>query len=258
MAPAMTSASATGRYLIYMLCFGEKYRRFAAMAIKSAREIGRWSHDVVLLSDSPEPLPGCEDVIVIDMLAAVMERYPWAELSGNPVHHLKTDLEYHVDLARYDYVLYLDCDLLVTTGRLSDLVPVLCRDSAIVVQQDNPTVASGASFAGGEILTKHEQQQWGEFAINSGIVGFPTNPMGRRLLRDWRQLNVDQEFRSRDQGNLISLLLRKYYGQWGYVADAVIAREVRRYRHTFVHFTKRKDLLMEAYYREILGLTPPD
>ncbi len=254
----MTSPSATGRYLIYLFCFGEKFRRFATMAVKSAREIGGWSHDIVLLSDSAAPLAGCEDVMVIDMRAAVMERYPWATLRGNSLHHLKTEVDHHVDLARYDYVLYLDCDVLVTTRRLSDLVPALCRDCAIVVQQDIIAVVSGTGFAGGKILTKEEQRRWGEYAINAGVVGFPTTPMGRRLLRDWRQLGVDQHFNSRDQGNLVSLLLRKYHGQWGYITDAVIGRDLRPYEQTFVHFTNRKETLMEAYYKDILGLSLPE
>ena len=246
-----------GRYLIYLLCVGEAFRRYAAMAITSMRKVGGWTQDIVLLSDSERPLIGCPDVQVIDMLSAARARYPWLTSRTLALHHLKTELEYHVDLSTYDYVLYVDCDVLVNSKRLSGLVAALAREGAVAVQQDTIAVVSGKSFAGGRILTKDEQRQWRDFAVNTGVVGLPMTPIGRRLLRDWRQLNVDQHFESRDQGNMIALLLRKYHGQWGYVTDAVMGRKLKPYQETFVHFTTHKEELMEAYYTQILGLSMP-
>jgi len=257
MAAAMSSSAPGERYLIFLLCIGDAYRRYAAMAATSMRKVGGWRHDIVLLSDSEQPLAGCPDVTVIDVLTEAKARYPWFTLKTPDIHHLKTELEHHVDLSRYDYVLYVDCDVLVNSDRLTETVAALSRERAIVVQQDIVAVSSGKAFAGGSILSKAEQQLWGDVAINAGLVGFPMTPIGRRLLRDWRLLNVDQQFRSRDQGNMVSLLLRKYYGQWGYLMDAVIGRGLARYPHTFVHFTNRKSELMEAYYTQILGLTLP-
>ena len=253
----MTRAPTNRRYLIYLICIGEPFRRFAAMAITSIREIGQWPYDIILLSDSEKPLAGCPDVAVVDMFSAAQRRYPWLRLKRHTLPHLKTEVEYHVDLTRYDYVLYVDCDVLVNSGRITDLVATFCREQAIVVQQDIIPVASGRPFAGGSILTAAEQRRWGAFAINAGIFGLPMNPIGRRLLRDWRQLNVKQRFKRRDQGNLISLLLRKYYGLWGYIGDTTFGRELERYPETFVHFTAYKDQLMEAYYTQVLGLTMP-
>jgi len=249
--------SAPGRYLIYLVCVGEAFRRYTAMAVTSISKVGAWRQDVVVLSDSKAPLAGCPHVTVIDMFSAATERYPWLAIGKHTVPHFKTELEYHVDLAAYDYVLYLDSDLLVTNDRLPNLVSAFHREQAIVVQKDIIPVRSGARFAGGLVLAPSEQQQWGAFAINAGIVGFPTTPMGRRLFRDWRQLNQESKFRLSDQGNLISLLLRKYRGQWGYVSDAAFGRLLNPYPQTFVHFTTKKAALMEAYYTQVLGLTVP-
>jgi hypothetical protein len=253
----VTSAPINGRYLIYLICFGEAFRRYAAMPITSIRKIGGWRHDIVLLSDSEAPLAGCPDVTVIDMLSAAKRRYPWLMARPYALHHLKTKIEYHVELSNYDYVLYVDGDVLVNNDRLPALVAAFCREQAIVVQQDNIPVGSGLRLAGGQILSQAEQQRWRAFAINAGIVGFPATPIGRRLLRDWRRLNVDQEFKKRDQGNLIALLLRKYYGQWGYIGDTTFGRALNRYPETFIHFTTHKEQLMEAYYTQVLGLAVP-
>jgi hypothetical protein len=257
MAPAMSDPAPGGRYLIYLLCIGEAFRRYAAMAITSIRRIGGWRQEIVLMSDAGQPLLGCPDVTVIDIVTGAKARYPWLTLRSPALHHLKTELEYHVDLSRYDYVLYVDSDVLVNSSRLTDIVGALSREQAIVVQQDRIAVSSGLGFAGGKLLSKAEQERWGDFAVNAGVVGFPMTPIGRRLLRDWRQLNVDQQFRSRDQGNLTTVLLRKYYGQWGYLTEATMGLAVERYPHTFVHFTVRKTTLMEDYYTRILGLTLP-
>lgn len=229
----------------------------AAMAVRSIRTIGLWSHDIVLLSDTDEPLPGLDNVRSIDMLSAAKARYPWMTHAASQLHHLKSELAYHIDLTQYDYVLYLDCDVLVNSDRLVDLVTGLERECAIVVQQDICDVSSGFPFAGGRVLDREERRRWGAFAINSGIVGLPINTMGRRLLRDWRQLNVDLRFSLSDQGNLISLLLRQYYGQWGYVLDATMGRKLERYPQTFVHFTGKRYALYEAYYAQVLGLPLP-
>jgi len=257
MAAAMTHVASNGRSLIYLVSLGDKFRRYAIMAIRSIREIGGWTGDIVLLTDSAAPLPGCKDVTVIDFVAATRARYPWATLQGRQIPHLKAEIEHHVDLSRYEYVLYLDCDILINSDRLSDLVATLRREAAIVVQQDIIPVASGTGFAGGKVLSPEERERWGAYAINAGLFGFPTTPMGRRLLRDWRKLNVDKAFKLWDQGNLISLLLRKYQGQWGYVGDSAFPREHRRHQETFLHFTTQKDALMEPYYRDFLGLKPP-
>lgn len=253
----MTDAASTGRSLIYLICFGDTFRRYATMAIRSIREIGGWAEDIVLLTDSSAPLAGCEGVIVIDVLDAIKARYPWAKLKKRRIPNLKPEIEHHVDLSRYDYALYLDCDILINSNRLGDLVGALRREAAIVVQQDIIPVSSGLGFAGGKTLTPDERQRWGAYAINAGLFGFPTTPMGRRLLRDWRRFNIEHAFKLSDQGNLVALLLRKYYGQWGYVGDSAFPREHRRYDETFLHFTTHKDTLMESYYRDILGLTPP-
>lgn len=257
LAATTQEAPATGRYLIYTVGFRKEFRRYATMLVRSIREIGKWPHDIVVLSDSAEPLPGCDDATVIDIAASLTARYPRLRWGPRALRQLKSQLEYHVDLSRYDYVLYLDGDILVTNDRLRDLVPRLSREQVIVVQHDIIAVENGAPVTGGEILTQQEQALWRAYAINAGIAGIPMTPMGRRLLRDWRQLAVSSQFKVRDQGNLISLLLRKYHGQWGFLTDAVIGHELKPYRQTFVHFTTHKEKLMEPYFKDILGLTLP-
>ena len=105
-------------------------------------------------------------------------------------------------------------------------------------------------------MTPEERAKWGHYQINAGIVGFPVSSRSRRILRDWRRMNVAARFKSRDQGNLIALLLRKYFGQWAYVEDATFGRRVQRYDQMLVHFTGPGHLGMAPYYEQILRLDP--
>ena len=67
-------------------------------------------------------------------------------------------------------------------------------------------------------------------------------------------MNVAARFKSRDQGNLIALLLRKYLGQWAYVG-ATFGRRVQRYDQTLVHFTGPGHLGMAPIMSKFCGLT---
>jgi hypothetical protein len=241
------------RFLIYLISFGAGFRQFTQMALNSIREVGQWQHDIIVLSDSDTPFGN--GAATINIQPDLERRYPWyATTTGMRVSHFKPEIEYYVDLDQYDYVLYLDSDILVNRAGLGDLVASLSRQSRFVVQRDAVLVASGASFAGGWVLTPEERAMWGHYQINSGIVGFPVNARSRRILRDWRRMNAAAHFKSRDQGNLIGLLLRKYLGQWAYLEDATFGRRVQRYDQTLVHFTGPGHVNMAPYYEQVLRL----
>lgn len=243
------------KLLIYLVSFGADFRHFTQMALNSIRETGRWRQDIVVLCDADRDFGN--RATVINILPDLQKRYPWyATTTGMRVSHCKPEIEYYVDLAAYDYVLYLDSDILVNGDGLAGLVESLCRDSRLVVQRDAVSVASGQSFAGGWVLTPEERAKWGHYQINSGIVGFPVTSRSRRILRDWRRMNVAARFKSRDQGNLIAVLLRKYFGQWGYIEGATFGRRVKRYDEMFVHFTGPGHPNMASYYERILRLDP--
>jgi hypothetical protein len=244
------------RFLIYLVSFGSGFRHFTQMALNSIREVGQWPHDIVVLSDTDAPFGG-SGATVINIQPDLLRRYPWFGRTARlRLGHCKPEIEHYVDLDRYDYVLYLDSDILVTTNRLVALVETLCRESHFGVQRDNVSVMSGASFAGGSVLTPEERAMWGHYQINSGVVGFPVSSRSRRILRDWRRMNAAAHFKSRDQGNLIAVLLRKNLGQWAYIQDATFGRRLRRYEQTLVHFTGPGHPNMAEYYEQILGLDP--
>ena len=72
--------------------------------------------------------------------------------------------------------------------------------------------------------------------------------------RDWRRMNVAARFKSRDQGNLIALLLRKYLGQWAYVG-ATSAGACSAMTRRWCIFTGPGHLGMAPLMSKFCGLT---
>jgi hypothetical protein len=120
----------------------------------------------------------------------------------------------------YDYLLYNDCDVLVTSNRFKGIIEKLATDAQIAVQRGTFSVASQRPWTGWNELTKEEREIFGHVAINAGIVGVPSSELGRRLLRDWHAANIAGGFQGNDQVRLVTLLLRQYQGLWQHVPEA--------------------------------------
>lgn len=244
------------RYLTYLISFGQKYHDFTRMAISSIIKIGGWQDDIVILSDI-DTISGCENIETINVTDDLIGRYPWLAgrtMTGIMPMCLKSEVGHYINLDRYDYVLYLDSDILINSDRLTRIVAGLRRESAFAVQQDCVPISSGETFAGGQILSEEERRKWGDYAINAGIIGFSTDSFGRQVISQWRDLNTAHLFHADDQANLIGLLLRNYQNKWRYIGDSRFGRELRSYPHTFLHFATLKDTLMANYYTQVLGL----
>jgi len=108
------------KFLIYLVSFGADFRHFTQMALNSIREVGRWQHDIVVLCDGDRDFGNL--ATVINILPDLQKRYHWFDTTtGMRVSHCKPEIEYYVDLEAYDYVLYLDSDILVNGNGLVGL-----------------------------------------------------------------------------------------------------------------------------------------
>jgi hypothetical protein len=244
--------------LIWTLSFGAAFGKLIPYWLGSIRGMGRWPHDVVLLGDRHVMPFESSDARAIDIVPSLERLYgaPVSDWYANLVHNAKPQILFHVDLDRYDYVLYMDVDCLVNSDRLEGLVAAAHARGKITVQRDRLRVRSGLICTGRDTLSADEKKQWGHHAICAGIVGAPTNDMGRRFLNAWYDVNADSQFRKNDQANLIALLLRQYADDWDYVGETRIVQftALTRYAETIIHFSgadRQKDLL-RRYYAEYL------
>lgn len=143
--------------LAYLVAFGSwRYRRAAAYAIRALRGAGGFAGEVAVLSERPWRAPGGARVAVVDD----------PELRAEP-KWLKLRAREILDLARYERVLFIDCDIVVRAP-LADLL-ARCGHGRLVCTDDlRHTVGHGmcARCLEPDELAAHGERTMG---INSGF-----------------------------------------------------------------------------------------
>ena len=247
-------------FLVWGVCFGDRCRALAPRWLRALTDIAGWRHDIVLLGDARIASLTHPRLKAIDLARDVQTRFPFLPepWPAKTPTNLKPQIQFYVDLRRYDYLLYLDLDVLANNDRLEALVQSKCRRGVISVQQDIIPISAGKTFTGRDTLSPEEKRRWADEAICAGMVGLPTHAAGLALLRDWQAANRERKLAASDQANLIALLLRQYAGRWEYLGDTAIGRRLHRYDAALVHFSAGKDGLLRDYYRDILRLPEPE
>jgi hypothetical protein len=248
------------KFLIWGISLGARTNSLVPLWLRSLKEVGNWRHDIVLLGNVQTKRQFHRDLIAIDIVDDVARRHqlPYAKWDDWTTHNLKSEILHQVDIRSYDYVLYLDVDILANSPRLEDLVDAKCRRGMIALQEDceplGPKRLNALELLGAP--TEIERKQWALRPICAGIMGFPTTPVGRQALQEYHEACAAMRFRRSDQAKITALLNRHYEGKWELMGDTVHGRRsTPRYEETLVHFTGQRDDTMRQYYQESLGLT---
>lgn len=250
--------ASAGRYLIWSICFGERGLRAGRAWLDAVVRVGGWEHDIVLLGGQwVRQLAGTR-VRAVDIVDDVVAR------SGRPrerwthwtLNNLKSQILHYADVAGYDYLLYLDLDVLINTGRLPGAVQAKRERGKVAVQREqNPL--RGRRVRALERLgfpDARELFEWARRPIGAGIMGFPTTPAGLAVLHAYDRACADMGFDLSDQAKLTALLNRRHRDDWEYMGDTTFGRRAfPRYEETFVHFAGQRDALFHGYHR--LNLT---
>jgi len=255
------------RLLVWGLCFGRDCRALAPLWLNALFRIGRWRHDVVLLGDRRIESLSHPRLTPINVVPDVERRYgiPAKRWTRATCMNLKPQIQFHVDLAAYDYALFMDLDVLVNTDRLEPLLLSKAARGRICAQRDEAPISADREWTGARVLTQEEKRRWGHHAVCAGIVGFPTDTEGLAFIRDWHRVNHAQGFDGDDQANLIGLLLRTYGDRWEYLGDTAVAGRAgmpARYEETLLHFSGgwydlARYAMMRDYYVRSLHLPHP-
>lgn len=123
-----------------------------------------------------------------------------------------------IDFDNYDFILYLDSDILVNYKKLQALMgfwsacgEVQCSDN------EGWTVGKNVKSTGSEILTLEEKKKWSNQGFCAGIIGFPGGEFGKTFCDKWWEINKKYNFSLDDQGNLTALLLREYQDKYEFI-----------------------------------------
>jgi hypothetical protein len=186
------------------------------------------------------------------------------------VCHGKTLADKYIQINKYDYLVYLDSDILVM-GDLKILESFLDSNQGKIITATNrtkylgewPFFISPMWFSKGALTSNLSKTElflnWHKQPLCADIVCFPTGDFGQKFLFNWRrecQKGIDQ-----DQAALQALMLRAYkddhvlapYNLFGYGPSAQAYAKngkLEKVDSVFVHFHSavNNPTVMEKYF----------
>jgi hypothetical protein len=241
------------RFLIWGLAYGLRGMRLAGMWLDAIQTIGKWRHDIILLGDEWVDAFSTSRLKTINIIPELLKQcpHPRSQWTKWTLNNFKSQLCSHIDIAVYDYILYLDMDVLVNSDRLEGLVYDKWKKGIVAVQKDRAPLTDGRLRALHKmgVPDENERAEWARRPICAGMMGFPVNQAGLAVLRDYHDACIEASFEWSDQAKLTALLNRKHNGSWEFLGDTTHGdRFAPPYEETLVHFTANRDVLLERYY----------
>ncbi len=186
------------RALVYLVCVGDPaYGEMARLCIDSLRAAGRFTGDVVVLTDGMfQGGAGAEAVRVGAAGNALASR------------RLKLGAWRHLDASAYDRILFLDCDIVA----VGDVAPLFAFEPAAVCAGDEYPFNRMRSASVGGALRWWERllhrRAWG---VNAGAICFPASAFRSSLERWEREMErcLPRMGRLIDQPPLNALIVRR-------------------------------------------------
>jgi hypothetical protein len=211
------------RAAFYYLAVGDDAAECLRWSYRSLREAG-WSDDVLILTDkkrggyAPEHHNTYELVLRPEQLNLDPSTdAPRAEIdirnfdNANPykfaISYLTPFIDDYVDITAYDYLMFIDIDILVAKA-LDDVIELLQEnDRPFCVATNRKRIGQGAPIDANLSVEEIERHQ-GEQAISTGLVCFPGTDQSLIMLKRWKDecmLGLHG-----DQAALQAVLLRNY------------------------------------------------
>jgi len=188
--------------------------------------------------------------------------------------HMKSLVEKYAPLDKYDYMVYLDSDIL-TAGPLANFEEYLSKNKGSIITSkadDQSRLGGRGNFSikklsratttvAANLTTWELLKHWFVHPICADIVCFPTSERGRKFLNEWKmecQKGIDS-----DQAALQAVLLRSFrdvhilapYSLFGYGpshTDYDKDKQLKKVGSVFVHFggAVKNSVALEEYYEK--------
>ena len=245
--------------LIYYVCFGEKYKKYTAMSIWSLVNIGKYEGDIFVLGDICEfdNKYGINDKVTFFNIKDDIQRLMNIDEKTSVISHFqntKALLQFYTNINDYEFVLYLDSDVLINTSKINEMINSYSKGDKIVIQSDRSTIGGKRGInCGFNLFTEEEIKRYGHIGLCSGVVGFPVKKFGVNFLNLWNSKNKELGYSNSDQGNLHWVIAKFYEKDFKYIEDTKVHRSIDKSDTTILHFFRKRLSNMDVYFEKHLN-----
>jgi hypothetical protein len=229
--------------LIYFVCFGERYKNFLNKCLYSLFNKGSYDGEVIIITHFKETdFFNYEKLNVINVKTE-NDNITYYRNAKPKIHEL-------VDLKNYDFVLYLDCDILINTNKINNLIKEWSLNpNKIFIQKDIISIKRNKPYCGSDVLSLEERQRHGDKAFNAGIIG-ASGFLFEKLCIMWNNKNKEHNYEKDDQGNLVFVIIKNFLDNIVYTNDTTITnRKNDEYRtETILHFLTKSERAFYSYF----------
>jgi lipopolysaccharide biosynthesis glycosyltransferase len=229
--------------LIYFVCFGERYKKFVNKAIYSLFNTGKYTGDVAVITHFNKEEFECNDRVNVLKIDSAINDITYFRNAKPTIINL-------IDITKYEYVIYLDCDILINTDKINSLIlSWAAQSNNIVIQKDIMPIRKNKPYCGAEVLTQEEKVKYGNYAFNAGIIG-ANSTLFHALCDKWHNKNKEYNFTKDDQGNLIFVIVRNYIDIIKYTNDTTITnrKNDEKRTETILHFLTKSEQAFYSYF----------
>ena len=268
-------------YAIYFVAVGDSAIKCLKLAYHSLRKAG-FAGDVYIFTDGTD-IPfktsantrvarikeedlNLDPLSTAPMAACDVRRFNKATISENKYHsfnkwaiaNMRTLVDSYIPFEKYDYILYLDVDVLVR-GPAQRFEKFMEQHRGVILlstAKDSRRLGGRGNFSlkklrraktteAANLITWELLKYWFVQPICSDIVCFPTDELGKRFLREWRvecQKGIYQ-----DQAALHAILLRYFKNNYVLTPYSIFGYGPKHYQYekdkkleevnsVFIHF----------------------
>jgi len=268
-------------YAIYFVAVGEPALQCLSSAYRTLRQAG-FDKDVYILTDKAtvpfdislktQVIPIRQEDLNLDlesmapMATCDVRRFNKETISENKYHSFKkwaianvrTLVDSYIPFENYDYILYLDVDILVR-GPKEDFEDFMEKHRGSILlstAKDNRQLGGRGNFSfrklrraktteAANLTTWELLKYWFVQPFCSDIVCFPTDKLGKRFLREWRE--ECQKGIYQDQAALHAVILRRFRNKYILTPYSIFGYGPKHYQYAkdkkleevdsvFIHF----------------------
>lgn len=239
------------KVLAWYICFGQKYAELLKMSIESLICHG-FNGDIVVLTDDKLVIDiDYPKLLKINIKEYISENYGVDDVGSCPEKcwAVKSFINEVVDISKYDYLLYVDSDVMCNNNYY-DIIQNCLSKKDIVVQCD-VTLSRKRGYNWYGLADHAERSEMDDISIGAGLIILRVNDITKNFLKEWRTILLKNMLATDDQNALSTVIHRKFYKNYLESWD-IIYHGLNNTRVSFNHYCQGNVKEQTEHYNRLL------